>query len=282
MLAPKRFALPAVTGHAPVLTAQWTRERLFVSVLSPENRTLPDTLYLVAHTRGMLQYAERWDNSRSSALFPAEQLPSGVLHLLLLDARMMMLSNCELPDSAQFLIQARPEKAKSKTRLNLLLDKDDYPEVMEKPLVPVIPDRTLFVRYADKTEQKYVEEHGERMVHLQEVVVTAKLNPLPRYPGVLTGDYIMSEKQIKQVDETYIEDVFRNIPGAALNGDQLTIFSLPVIFYVDDWELSLQEVIMFIPNEIKQIEVFSGHMPYGEQKVISIRTKHGILKRAIV
>jgi hypothetical protein len=433
------------------LSAQWTRDRLFVSVLSPENRTLPDTLYLIAHTRGLLQYAERWDNSRSSALFPVEQVPSGVLHLLLLDAHMMTLSerlvfvnnddqaqtdylpdkpdygkrslvrnkvkltdkngqslkgsfsvaitddsevltdttrnilthlllssdlrghiedpafyfregndsrvweldmlmltqgwrrydvpqviqgkiatpsayleagaeisgtvikmlvdkpaekavvtiiasngvsfdvtetdtdghfyfrNCELPDSTQFLIQARPEKPKSKIRLKLIVDKDDYPEVMEKPLVPVIPDRTLFVRYADKTEQKYVEENGERMIQIQEVVVRAKRDPLPHYSGALISDYIMSEEQIKQVDETYIEDVFRNIPGAVLNGDQLTIFSLPVILYVDDWALSLQEVIMFIPDEIKQIEVLTGYTPSGEeQKVISIRTKHGI------
>ena len=89
---PKRFELPAVLKSGYGLSAKWIKDKLYVSVLNAKDNTDKNKLYLIAHTRGVMQYGNIWDNSREYILFEKEKFPSGVLHLVLIDSEMNPLS----------------------------------------------------------------------------------------------------------------------------------------------------------------------------------------------
>ena len=89
----KRFDLPAALKTGYALTVNNMRDdRIYVSVLksAPDNRR--DTLYLLAHMRGVVYYSEQWDADRTVIALPKKELPSGVLHLVLYDAALNPVS----------------------------------------------------------------------------------------------------------------------------------------------------------------------------------------------
>jgi hypothetical protein len=89
---PKRFELPAVQAAGYALEATWVKGKLFVSVRQPTEQGEQVPLYLVAHTRGIVQYVAEWEYSRPHVFIPTELLPSGISQLLLLDAQLRPLS----------------------------------------------------------------------------------------------------------------------------------------------------------------------------------------------
>lgn len=109
----KRFDLPAAVAHGYALSINRTRDRIHVSVLKPARVTPNEELYLLAHTRGMVQYVDRWDHKQNLLTFREEQFPSGVLHFILLDTSMTPLSErlifINSPDQAQVQLQSDRE-----------------------------------------------------------------------------------------------------------------------------------------------------------------------------
>ena len=89
---PERFDLPAVLKSGYGLSAKWIKDKLCVSVLNTKDNIDKNELYLIAHTRGVMQYGNIWDNSREYILFEKEKFPSGVLHLVLTDSEMNPVS----------------------------------------------------------------------------------------------------------------------------------------------------------------------------------------------
>ena len=88
----KRFDLPAVYNDRYDLCVNQRNDNLYISVLKPAAMTQQDTLYLLAHTRGVAYYADRIPNGKTSVIIPNDLFPSGVLQVLLLDARLQPLS----------------------------------------------------------------------------------------------------------------------------------------------------------------------------------------------
>jgi len=88
----KRFDLPAVYNDRYDLCVNQRKDNLYISVLKPAAMMQQDTLYLLAHTRGVVYYADRWPNGKTSVVIPKNLFPSGVLQLLILDARLQPLS----------------------------------------------------------------------------------------------------------------------------------------------------------------------------------------------
>ena len=80
----KRFDLPAAVDRGYSLAVGYVRDRIFVSVQSPDLPDRPE-LYLLAHTRGSVHFANHWDHEKV-LVFRRNQFPSGVLHLILFDA----------------------------------------------------------------------------------------------------------------------------------------------------------------------------------------------------
>jgi TonB-dependent SusC/RagA subfamily outer membrane receptor len=109
----KRFELPPAQGSAYALTCRLLRNRLFIAVLKPAAMISQDTLYLVAHTRGLVHFTALWEPKREFIAFHKEQFPSGVMQLLLLDKQKRPLSErlvfINNNDQAQVIFQ--PDKA---------------------------------------------------------------------------------------------------------------------------------------------------------------------------
>jgi len=81
----KRFDLPVAVDYGYALSVNKVKDKMYVSVLKPAETTQNDELYLLAHTRGMVHFADRWHYGKNH-LIQQDQFPSGVLHLILFDS----------------------------------------------------------------------------------------------------------------------------------------------------------------------------------------------------
>ena len=88
----KRFELPPARREVYSLKAVTAGDTVLISVLHSEDITIPQELFLVLHTRGIVHYAEPWDNSYSTVSFDRRDFPSGILQAILFDAEMNPLS----------------------------------------------------------------------------------------------------------------------------------------------------------------------------------------------
>ncbi len=86
----KRFELPAVRTDVCVLRTALSRDNLNVMVQTPSD--YQDDLYLLVHSRGILHYAEKFDLIKDHLSLKVNNIPSGVLHLLLVNEQMQCLS----------------------------------------------------------------------------------------------------------------------------------------------------------------------------------------------
>ncbi|MDZ7632934.1 MAG: carboxypeptidase-like regulatory domain-containing protein [Bacteroidales bacterium] len=88
----KRFELPPARRNAYSLKTQTVADSLFISVLRSADNEIPPELILVLHTRGIIHYAEPWDNDFSKVSFDRRDFPSGILQAILFNAEMNPLS----------------------------------------------------------------------------------------------------------------------------------------------------------------------------------------------
>ncbi len=86
-----RFELPSSKKNTAVIKTNWVGDRLWISV-SADNNLKTDSLYLIAHIRGQAIYSQKWDSSQQKIMFDAEGLPSGVMHIVLLNSRLVPVS----------------------------------------------------------------------------------------------------------------------------------------------------------------------------------------------
>ena len=88
----KRYELPKATTNTYSLKANWQKTNLNISVNKSPDISTPFPLYLVMHCRGSVIYAAPWDNSKVAITVDKNILPSGIVHLLLIDANFNTLS----------------------------------------------------------------------------------------------------------------------------------------------------------------------------------------------
>ena len=87
----KRFDLPVALKSGYALAANTVKDNINVSVKSVPDEW-QDTLYLLAHTRGMVHFAEMCFNGRTVFKLSKKMFPSGVLHLVLFDTALNPVS----------------------------------------------------------------------------------------------------------------------------------------------------------------------------------------------
>jgi hypothetical protein len=88
----KQFELPVAKQEGYALSASWFKDQLHVEVHHSESQKTNDTLYLIVHTRGVVQDARILENTNTPIVFPIEIFPSGVSNLLLLNKNLLPLS----------------------------------------------------------------------------------------------------------------------------------------------------------------------------------------------
>ena len=91
----KRFELPLAREDA--ISLQIFRQRGKVAVsLSHDNRRLPRVLYLTLQQRGNIIYSQRWDNNSEVIIIPENDLPTGVIGIILSDLRGVPISKRQI------------------------------------------------------------------------------------------------------------------------------------------------------------------------------------------
>lgn len=74
------------------ITAKWLDKQLSISANFPKNQDQAEPSYLIIHSRGILQYINKWNRSKNELLLDASEFPSGVLHILLINYRKEIVS----------------------------------------------------------------------------------------------------------------------------------------------------------------------------------------------
>lgn len=100
----KRFKLPSAQKGMYSLAVKTIRNKLLVSVLQSSDINEKKPLYLLMHTRGIIQYASLLDDNHNSITFDKKMFPSGVMQIILFDNDMKPLSErlvfCQSDDQA--------------------------------------------------------------------------------------------------------------------------------------------------------------------------------------
>ena len=105
----KRYLLPDAISNIYSISTLWDsrNEKLFVS-RKGTRKSANTQHYLLVHSRGVIFYFSKWENAKDHILFEKNQLPSGVLQLLLLDQEMnpiserLVFNNTEKPANVVF------------------------------------------------------------------------------------------------------------------------------------------------------------------------------------
>ena len=197
-----------------MLTQGW--RRYDIERIVHNNPMLPDTLLEKGYdVTGMVRTVIGWNpvkNTKVSAFSFAGDFSEETVT----DSKgRFFLPNGETPDSTWFIVQTELPRTDRLINYELILDNASYPD-RQTPVVSVgAPDCNMFARYADKAEQRHVDEHGNRIYHLSEVVVTAnRFHKYDRY-GYFESDaqFSMTEEDLKKLTPMTMKSLLSRVPG---------------------------------------------------------------------
>ena len=88
----KRFELPLAKTNMYSLKTNWVKDNLYITIQKSDNITDEKDLYILVHTRGITQYAAKWNFNDQAIVLNKNDFPSGVLQILLFDAMLNPVS----------------------------------------------------------------------------------------------------------------------------------------------------------------------------------------------
>jgi len=194
------------------------------------------------------------------------------------------LRNGELPDSTRFLISAVPKRGM--TRMELIMDKESFPERN----IPTIPsaeiDKNQFAKYADKAEQKYIYEGGIRVIQLSEVTVSAERKPPRKSTYYSAPSNSITEEDLEKFPVTDIRQLLMRLPGVMVSGNSISIRGMgSPLLVIDDIPTDIENIDMINVYDVAQIDVLkdAGNTAMfgsrGGNGVIVIFTKDGNISK---
>jgi len=188
----KRFDLPAALETGYALSVSGTTDKMYVSVLKPAEATQTEELYLLAHTRGMVHFAERWNPEKKYVIQP-KQFPSGVLQLVLFDANLNPVSE----------------------RL-VFINNNDQAQVAYQP------DRENYTaRSLVKNKVTLTDSEGQPLPGSFSVAVTSDREVTPDSTSNILSDLLLTSDLRGNIENPAY--YFQNTPASALNLDLLML-----------------------------------------------------------
>ena len=148
------------------------------------------------------------------------------------------LHDGDAPDSTRFIVRTAPQSGNR--RLELTLDKASWPARTIPSFTLVAPEQDMFLKYAEKAGNQYINEHGTRIIQLGEVAVTAQKKPQRRSSSYYSNpDRSLTESEIDRIP-TYSMNALLSRMGVRidLDGDlfisQFGYEQCPAKILVDD------------------------------------------------
>jgi hypothetical protein len=130
----KEFELPAAVKSAYALSVQGEGNKTRISVKHTPDVSANDSLFLIIHSRGIVEYAALWNPSVPYLNLKKEDFPSGILQILLLDKNGNPLSErilfCMNKDQANVSLTMNKENLEAREQVIVdlkLTDKNNEP-----------------------------------------------------------------------------------------------------------------------------------------------------------
>jgi hypothetical protein len=164
----------------------------------------------------------------------------------------------EFPDSTVYIVQALSKKGHS--YVELVLDKETFPDITPFAAPDFQPD-SMFLRYIEKSDRKYVEENGSRSIVLETVTVTAQRNETANRSSLYSSmmNTVITADKFQQYTDLY--QVLMFVSGVMITGDRISIrgSSVPPVIIIDDiiWDdVNLKTDISIM--DVETIEIMKG------------------------
>jgi len=191
------------------------------------------------------------------------------------------LHDGEAPDGIRLIIQTASQFRRR--NLELILDRVSFPKHTVTVLPSGVHDRIQFSIYADKAEQQYEEEYGNRIQQLSEVTITAQRKQPVDYSFFYKAKdaaFAITEEDLEKYPVANMSNLLLRIPGVRLTDKDVFHGSSTVTLMVDDVGVELEDVLRIDPYEVGQIDFLRGtnaaiFTGYIDGKVIAIFTKRG-------
>ena len=181
----------------------------------------------------------------------------------------------DFPDSTRFMVSAVPRRGI--TSMVLIPDVENFPE-RTLPTIPLAAiNRNQLTKYADKAEQQYVFEHGERINLLSEVTISAERRPVREAQLALyqplPPSHTITEKNIEEFPASDMFMLLSRIPGVVIRsfGDIVDNETIKIrggspMVVVDDIPTDVVHLTLINPEDVEQIDVIkiAGALPFFE------------------
>jgi hypothetical protein len=124
-----RFLLPKAVEGTYSLSAQWNKSKVQISVKCSSDIQPDSSLFLVIHSRGVVEYAAPWNFSTPYLVLNKTNFSSGILQVLLLDKNWNPLSErllfCINDDQADLSLRVNKEKFNIRELVDIQLNVND-------------------------------------------------------------------------------------------------------------------------------------------------------------
>ncbi len=161
-------------------------------------------------------------------------------------------------DSTWLVVQTTPQSGRQ--NLELTLDKPSYPERTIPVVISGMPNREVFANYADKAEQQYVDEHGVRVISIDEVTITAQKKRTVNYSPLYKSEdaaFSISEEEIDKNPAVAISSLLMRIPGITVSSDKI-YGTCNIIVLVDGLKETEEYILRRLdPSDIAQIDLLT-------------------------
>ncbi|MDR2040543.1 MAG: TonB-dependent receptor plug domain-containing protein [Bacteroidales bacterium] len=194
--------------------------------------------------------------------------------------------NCELPDSVTYMVQAHSE-SKLK-RYEVLIDKETFPK-REIPLAPPTESikNEVFLKYADKAEEKYISENGMRIIHLEEVEIVAQKKPPRKSTYYSQADNTLTEEDLGKFPATNIYSILMRLGVYGSNSTNISIRNQGTpLLIIDDVITDIEMLDYIVVDDVAQVDILKNagttamFGSQGANGAIAIHTKDGNITKA--
>jgi hypothetical protein len=187
------------------------------------------------------------------------------------------LPDGEAPDSIRLIVQTELPRADRLLNYELILDDASYPERTLPVVASGVPDREVFAMYADKAERQYVDEHGIRIRHIPEVIITAPRKNIVAYSFFYSPkdvSFSLTEEEIERIPPVSMASLLSRIPSLMTKIDyNNNMISVKENIYVDDLKEDSDYVMNRMnPSDIAQVDIVK--VSFGRPGIY-IHTKGG-------
>ncbi|MDR0386082.1 MAG: TonB-dependent receptor plug domain-containing protein [Prevotellaceae bacterium] len=178
----------------------------------------------------------------------------------------------EFPDSTVCIVQALNNKGKN--YVELLLDRETFPEISRFAAPDFNPD-SLFLRYVEKSDRKYIDEYGSRAIILDAVTITARKNEPTRKNSLYSSmmNTVVTSDKFERFSDLY--QALMVVGGVMVTDNKISIrgSSIPPVIIIDDviWEdVDLRDINIL---DVETIEIMKG----GEAAILGSKGAGGAI-----